>query len=55
MKGFYYNKMSVKGNNDPLAFFRKAAIEYLAAAKCYPEDDEHHPCKGLAVILEAFN
>ncbi|KAJ7865640.1 hypothetical protein B0H14DRAFT_2734107 [Mycena olivaceomarginata] len=43
MKGFYYNKMSVKGNNDPPAFFRKAAIEYLAAAKCYPEDDEHHP------------
>ncbi|KAJ7238574.1 hypothetical protein B0H12DRAFT_1137244 [Mycena haematopus] len=43
MKGFYYNKMSMKNGNDRRAFSRKAALEYFAAAKCFPQDDEKHP------------
>ncbi|KAJ7679115.1 hypothetical protein DFH06DRAFT_505391 [Mycena polygramma] len=43
MKGFYYNKMSTRNGNDRKAFFRKAALEYIEAAKCFPEDDEKHP------------
>ncbi|KAF8176592.1 hypothetical protein K438DRAFT_1727120 [Mycena galopus ATCC 62051] len=43
MKGFYYNKMAMKNGNDPLGLFRKAALEYISAAKSFPEDDEKHP------------
>ncbi|KAJ7200873.1 hypothetical protein GGX14DRAFT_466287 [Mycena pura] len=43
MKGFYYNKISVRSGNDCKTFLRKAALEYITAAKCFPEDDETHP------------
>ncbi|KAJ7199143.1 hypothetical protein GGX14DRAFT_468114 [Mycena pura] len=43
MKGFYYNKISVRNGNDCKTFLRKAALEYITAAKCFPEDDETHP------------
>ncbi|KAJ7917037.1 hypothetical protein B0H13DRAFT_2322820 [Mycena leptocephala] len=43
MKGFYYTKMAVRNGNDPRTILRKAALEYLTAAKSFPEDDEHHP------------
>ncbi|KAJ6561969.1 hypothetical protein B0H19DRAFT_1026791 [Mycena capillaripes] len=43
MKGFYYNKLSLRNANDRQAFRRKAALEYITAAKCFPEDDEKHP------------
>jgi hypothetical protein len=50
MKGFYYTKMAVRNGNDPRAFFRMAALEYLTAAKSFPEDDEHHPCNRLTPV-----
>ncbi|KAF7336905.1 TPR-like protein [Mycena venus] len=45
MRGFYFNKMAMKSTTESVAFplFRKAALEYLTAAKSYPEDDELHP------------
>ncbi|KAJ6561965.1 hypothetical protein B0H19DRAFT_1259594 [Mycena capillaripes] len=36
--------MSVRNGNDRKAFLHKAALEYMTAAKCFPEDDEQRPC-----------
>ncbi len=51
MKGFYYNQ---RGNqekaaqkNNPEAGhepYRQAAVAYLSAAECFPQDDETHAC-----------
>ncbi|KAJ6512834.1 hypothetical protein C8R45DRAFT_961512 [Mycena sanguinolenta] len=42
MKGFYYNKMAIKNGGDR-ALFRRAGLEYLSAARSFPQDDEKHP------------
>ncbi|KAJ7757788.1 hypothetical protein DFH07DRAFT_819311 [Mycena maculata] len=42
-KGFYYNKKATLSPNESQQFFRKAAVEYLNAVNCYPQDDEQHP------------
>ncbi|KAJ7679123.1 hypothetical protein DFH06DRAFT_1165781 [Mycena polygramma] len=55
MKGFYYNKMSVTNGNDHRALSRKAALEYLAAAECFPEDDEQHPWFLHAALTSMSN
>ncbi|KAF7374502.1 TPR-like protein [Mycena sanguinolenta] len=42
MKGFYYNKRAMKSGNDQ-DLFHKSALEYMSAAKSFPQDDEKHP------------
>ncbi|KAJ6507819.1 hypothetical protein C8R47DRAFT_1099640 [Mycena vitilis] len=43
MKGFYYTKMASIHKEQRKIFFHKAALEYIAAAKSFPEDDEQYP------------
>ncbi|KAJ7679114.1 hypothetical protein DFH06DRAFT_1465300 [Mycena polygramma] len=55
MKGLYYNKMSVRNGNDRRVFFRKAALQYLTAADCFPEDDEQYPWFLRAALNNMLN
>ncbi|KAJ7471541.1 hypothetical protein B0H11DRAFT_2040437 [Mycena galericulata] len=41
-KGFYYNHQARLNPNDSKELFRKAAVQYLKAADCFPQDDEKH-------------
>jgi hypothetical protein len=47
MKGYSYNKKAALNPRDKREFHRKAAIAYITAAECYPEDDEQHPCMNF--------
>ncbi|KAJ7466992.1 hypothetical protein FB451DRAFT_1483962 [Mycena latifolia] len=43
MKGFYFAQNAGLNPTGKREFFRKAAMMYLKAAECFPQDDEHHP------------
>lgn len=50
MKAFYYGKKGSnesKGSPEGRVFLKQASEAYLAAAECFPQDDETHACKFL--------
>ncbi|KAJ6507815.1 hypothetical protein C8R47DRAFT_1208842 [Mycena vitilis] len=55
MKGFYYNKVSTRNGSDHKTLSRKAALEYITAAECFPEDDEQHPWFLHAALTNMSN
>ncbi|KAJ7196871.1 hypothetical protein GGX14DRAFT_700497 [Mycena pura] len=54
-KGFYYCKMAELHPDEQGEWRRRAAHAYLAAAGCYPEDDEKHPRLLHAALQNMIN